>query len=269
MASLPALKDSKLAVEGRVATLTFARDDIRNALTGTEIANELLATLDWANGNPDISVLVLTGAGAAFSAGGNVKRMRERSATASLSEIMRYYVTGIQKLPVAFEAAEVVTIAAVNGPAVGAGCDLTCMCDLRIASANAQFGETFVNLGIVPGDGGAWYLPRLLGYQKAAEMTFTGRLLKADEALACGLVLEVVPPEQLLQRVAKLAATIAAKPPLALRYGKRLLRQAERQTLPEHLEMCAALQAIAHKTEDHMEALNAFFEKRPGSFRGR
>lgn len=269
MATQPELKDTALTVDGRVATLTFKRNDIRNALTGTAIATEIMEVLDWANANPEISVLVLTAEGAAFSAGGNLKNMRQRSANASQAEIMRYYVTGIQRLPHAFEAAEVVTIAAVNGPAVGAGCDLTCMCDLRIASTAAQFGETFLNLGIIPGDGGAWYLPRLIGYQKAAEMTFTGRLLKADEALSCGLVLDVVPPEELLARATKLAQSIAAKPPLALRYGKRLLRLAHKQSLGEHLELCGALQAIAHKTEDHMEALQAFFEKRPGKFQGK
>ncbi len=269
MATQPELKDTALTVDGRVATLTFQRNDIRNALTGTAIASEILAVLDWANSSPEISVLIFTADGAAFSAGGNVKNMRERSKNASQAEIMRYYVTGIQRLPHAFEATEVVTIAAVNGPAVGAGCDLTCMCDMRIASTNAQFGETFVNLGIVPGDGGAWYLPRLIGYQKAAEMTFSGRLIKADEARECGLVLDVVPPEELMPRTMKLAQSIAAKPPLALRYGKRLLKMAERQSLGEHLELCGALQAIAHKTEDHMEALQAFFEKRPGKFQGK
>jgi len=263
------LKESTLDIDGRIATLTFRRDDIRNALTGSELIPDILSAVDQVENNPEVSVLILTGAGSAFSAGGNVKRMRDRAANDSQRDIMRYYTTGIQRLPLVFQALEVVTIAAVNGPAIGAGCDLTAMCDIRIASENAQFGETFVNLGIIPGDGGAFLMPRLLGYQTAAELTFTGRIMKADEAKTCGYVLDVVPHEALMERALKIARAIAVKPPLAVRYAKRLLKLAPQQGLGEHLEMCAALQAIVHKTEDHREALTAFFEKRTGEFHGR
>jgi enoyl-CoA hydratase/carnithine racemase len=160
-------------------------------------------------------------------------------------------------------------IAAVNGPAIGAGFDMANMCDIRIGSTHAQFGETFVNLGIVPGDGGAWFLQRLVGYQRAAELVFTGRIVKAEEAKEIGLLLEVTTPEALLPRALEIAGTIAAKPPLALRYGKKLMKLAQRQGLEEHLEVCAAYQAICHKTKDHAEALAAFFEKRAGRFHGK
>jgi len=164
---------------------------------------------------------------------------------------------------------EIPVIAAVNGPAIGAGFDMANMCDIRIGSTNAQFGETFVNLGIVPGDGGAWFLQRLLGYQRAADLVFTGRIVKAEEAKALGLLLDVTTPDELMPRALEIARRIAAKPPLSVRYNKKLMKLAQRQHLEEHLDICAAYQAICHKTEDHAEALAAFFEKRAGRFQGK
>jgi enoyl-CoA hydratase/carnithine racemase len=143
------------------------------------------------------------------------------------------------------------------------------MCDIRIGSTNTQFGETFVNLGIIPGDGGAWFLTRLVGYQRAAELTLTGRIIKAEEAHALGLLLEVTAPDMLIPRAKEIASKIAAKPPQAIRYAKRLLKLSQKQALEEHLDVCSSFQAICHKTEDHQEALTAFFEKRAGQFKGR
>lgn len=264
----PALTDCTLAIDGRVATLTFNRDDIRNALSGSMIGTELVSVIHWASASQDISVLVLTGAGSAFSAGGNVKNMKQRT-DVPVHEVQQNYKSGIQRIPMALHDCELPVIAAVNGPAIGAGFDLTQMCDIRIASTEAQFGETFVNLGIIPGDGGSWFLTRAVGYQRAAEMTFSGRLVKADEALALGLVLEVVKPDELLARAQEMARRISYKPPQALRYAKRLMKLAQRMPLPEYLDVCASYQAMCHKTEDHAEALQAFFEKRRGEFKGR
>ncbi|MBI4206460.1 MAG: enoyl-CoA hydratase/isomerase family protein [Betaproteobacteria bacterium] len=264
----PRLTDAALAVEGRVALLTFKRDDVRNALTSTELVDDIPNAIAWANANPEISVLIMTGEGSAFSAGGNIKTMGER-AKAPPHVLQQNYKRGIQRIPFALEAAEIPVIAAVNGPAIGAGFDLANMCDIRIGSTNAQFGETFVNLGIVPGDGGAWFLQRLLGYQRAADLVFTGRIVKAEEAKEIGILLEVTTPEELLPRALEIAGKIAAKPPLAVRYNKRLMKLAQRQGLEEHLDVCAAYQAICHKTEDHAEALAAFFEKRAGKFHGK
>ncbi|TYO95770.1 enoyl-CoA hydratase/carnithine racemase [Geothermobacter ehrlichii] len=270
MTEMPRLTDARLTCENRVAELTFDRDDVRNALTGTTLVEDIIATIDWANRNSDLSVLILTGDGAAFSAGGNVKQMRDREGifSGSVLQIQDQYRRGIQQLPLAMQRAEIPVIAAVNGPAIGAGMDLACMCDLRIGSTRALFGETFLNLGIIPGDGGAWFLPRLVGAQRAAELIFSGRLVKADEALELGLLLEVVDQEELLPRARELAARIAAQPPQALRLGKRLLRLGQKMDLPEFLDLCAAFQAMAHQTEDHIEAINAFLEKRPPRFRG-
>lgn len=264
----PSLKDSALTVDGRIALLTFRRDDVRNALTSTELVNDIPAAIEWANANPEISVLILTGEGSAFSAGGNIKTMGERSKAPPFA-LEQGYRSGVQRIPLALETAQIPVIAAVNGPAIGAGFDMATMCDIRIGSTRAQFGETFVNLGIIPGDGGGWFLTRLLGYQRAAELTFTGRIVKAEEALQLGILLEVTEPEELIPRARALAEKIAAKPPQAVRYAKRLLKLAQRQNLEEHLAVCSAYQAICHKTEDHAEALAAFFEKRSGEFRGR
>lgn len=269
--SLPQLTDASLERKGRVALLTLERDDVRNALTGTDLVDDILAAVDWCNRNSGVSVLVLTGAGKAFSAGGNVKEMRERQGlfAGSALEIQDQYRRGIQRLPLALHACETPLIAAVNGPAIGAGCDLACMCDLRLGSTAARFGETFINLGIVPGDGGAWFLQRLLGYQRAAELLLTGRLVDAGEAKAIGLLLEVFDPEQLLDRALELAEQIAAKPPQAARLTKRLLKLGQRQELPEFLDLCAALQGMLHRTDDHLEAVSAFLDQRPPAFRGK
>jgi len=267
MTALPTLKDSALTLAGGVAVLTFKRNDVRNALTGTELISDIVATVAWANASLGVSALILTGEGSAFSAGGNIKTMGER-AKGPPHELQLAYKHGIQRIPLALQEAEVPVIAAVNGPAIGAGFDLANMCDIRIGSTNAQFGETFVNLGLIAGDGGAWLLQRLLGYQRAAELTFSGRIVKAEEARALGILLEVTAPEALLPRAKEMAGVIAAKPPLAVRYAKRLLKLAQQQPLREHLEVCASYQALCHKTADHAEALAAFFEKRAGNFKG-
>ena len=269
MSSLPSLKDAALEIEGRVAVLTFKRDDMRNALTGTSLVDDICATLEWANATPEVSALVLTGAGSAFSAGGNIKTMRERAMASTAAEMAHYYRSGIQRIPRAMRATEVAVIAAVNGPAIGAGFDLANMCDIRIGSNNAQFGETFVNLGLMAGDGGAWFLQRVVGAQRAAELTFTGRIVKAEEARAIGILLEVTEPDQLLPRAREIAAQIAAKPPLAVRYAKRTLHLAQFQGIEEHLDACASFQGALQKTEDHLEAVTAFFEKRSGQFKGK
>lgn len=267
---LPELADSSLTVKERVAILTFERNDVRNALTGTSLVEEIIRVVDWCNNSDAISVLILTGAGAAFSSGGNVKEMQEKSGTfaGSPAAIQERYRRGIQQLPLALQRAEIPLIAAVNGAAIGAGFDLACMCDIRLGSTTALLGETFINLGIIPGDGGAWFLQRLIGYQRAAEITFSGRLIRADEALQLGIFLEVVEPDALLSRAEELAAEFAAKPPQALRLTKRLLQLAQRCELPDFLETCASFQAISHHTQDHTEAVNAFTGKRQGSYTG-
>ena len=235
MTSLPELTDSTLQLDNNIAILTFNREDVRNALTGTQIADDIVATADWINRNEEIAVLIITGAGSAFSSGGNVKDMADRTGdfAGDVAELEQRYRQGIQRIPLALHKLEVPVIAAVNGPAIGAGFDITNMCDLRLASTKAKFGETFANLGIIPGDGGAWFLQRVIGYQKAAELTFTGRVINADEAKEIGLVLDVIEPDELLAASMKIARNIAAKPVAAMRKTKRLMKLAQRTELAD------------------------------------
>ncbi len=157
-------------------------------------------------------------------------------------------------------------IAAVNGPAIGAGCDLTTMCDIRIASTKALFSEAFVKLGLIPGDGGAWLLPRAVGLSRASEMAFTGDRYDAQAALEFGLVSRVVEPEELLDAANDLAGRIAVNPPHALRMAKRLIREGQRVEFETLLEMSASMQSLAHHAADHKEAISAMLEKRPPKF---
>ncbi len=260
---LPTLVDCKLTLEDKIATLSFDRHDVRNALTSTAIADDIVNTCEWVNKNQEIAVLVITGNGSAFSSGGNIKDMAERSGdfAGDAQELEQRYRQGIQRIPLALHKVEVPVIAAVNGPAIGAGFDVANMCDIRFASTKAKFGETFVNLGIIPGDGGAWFMQRLIGYQKAAELTFSGRVIDAQEAKSIGIILEVTEPEELMARTMLLAKEIASKPVASLRLTKRLMKMAQRTELPDFLDMCAVFQSMCHNNPEHLEAVNVMMEK--------
>jgi enoyl-CoA hydratase/carnithine racemase len=160
------------------------------------------------------------------------------------------------------------TIAAVNGPAVGAGCDLAMYCDMRIASTRAKFAESFIKVGIIPGDGGAWILPKIAGFGRAAEMAFTGEAISAEQANEWGMLNKLVEPEDLMNEAMALANRIAVNAPQALRATKQLMRSAANLPLDMVLQMSAAIQANLHQTEDHLEAVQALIEKRPAHFKG-
>ncbi len=248
---------------GHVVTLTMNQPEVRNALTGNSAVAEFVAAFERIAADPSVRAVVITGAGPVFSSGGNLKDM-QRYLAPGLDPVKTRteYRMGIQRLALVVYNTEVPTIAAVNGPAVGAGCDLSCMCDIRIASERASFAESFVKVGLIPGDGGAWLLPRAVGNSRAAEMAFTGDAVDAREALAWGLVSRVVPHDELLGEARRLAARIASNPGETLRMTKRLLREGQRAGLEALLEMSAGLQALAHTTRQHTEAVRAFQEKR-------
>jgi enoyl-CoA hydratase/carnithine racemase len=253
--------------EGPVVTWTMNQPATRNALTGNTAVDEIVAACAAVAADRSIRALILTGAGPVFSSGGNVKDMaRFAEPGIDADAIRNEYRHGIQRIPKALWHLDVPVIAAVNGPAVGAGLDLACMCDLRIASETATFAESFVRVGIVPGDGGAWLLPRAVGAAKAAEMAFTGDPIDAAEALACGLVSKVVPAAELADAARALAARIARNPGGVLRMTKRLLREGVHNTLESVLETSASYQALAHLSADHHEAVRAFIEKRAPKF---
>ncbi|MBN9474560.1 MAG: enoyl-CoA hydratase [Bordetella sp. SCN 67-23] len=240
-----------------IVTLTLSHPDTLNRFSSTEQFLELAGHVRRANADPAARVLVITGQGRAFCAGGDLRQMarREMFSAGSVSQVQARYRDTVHQVPLALSEIEIPIIAAVNGPAYGAGCDLACFCDIRIAARSARFSVSFARLGIVAGDGGAWMLPRLVGRSKAMELAFTADPIDADEALRIGLVSDVVPDDELRARADGLARRIARHPAQAMRMHKRLLRDAEQHTLPTHLDVVAAFQAIAHVSEEHLQAV--------------
>lgn len=250
-----------------VVTLTMNEPERRNPLTGNTAVPEFLEAINRIQADTSVRAVILTGAGTAFSSGGDIRNMqRQSSGEVSGLQIRDEYRSGIQRLPLALFNLEVPVIAAVNGPAMGAGLDLACMCDIRIASDKAKFAESFVRVGIVPGDGGAWLLPRIIGLSKASELAYTGDVIDAATAERWGLVSRVVPSDQLMSVTTELAHRIASNPPHALRMTKRLIRDGLHSRLDAHLEMAAGMQALSHQTPHHREAVEAFLAKRTPNF---
>lgn len=257
--------------DGAVLTLTINLPEKRNPISDPEVVEAMVSILEAADADIGVRCVILTGAGSSFSSGGDLKAMRPGAGglnDALPAQTRRNYKTGIQRLPLMFQALEVPVIAAVNGHAIGAGLDLATMCDIRIAADSAKFAESFVKIGLIPGDGGAWFLPRIVGFSKASELALTGDMIDAAEALTIGLVGKVVPGDDLLNEARKIAEKIAANPPHAVRMTKRLLREAQTADLKNILEMSAAMQAAAHATADNQEAIDAFLEKRDPEFKG-
>ena len=257
--------------EDAVLTVSLNLPERRNPISEPEMVDALCDVFADADRDMSIRAVVLTGVGRAFSSGGDLKVMKPDVGSLRSSrpaETRRNYRVGIQRIPLMFHALEVPVIAAVNGPAIGAGCDLALMCDVRVAGRSARFAESFVTLGITPGDGGAWLLPRIVGFAKASELALTGEVIDAEEALRIGMVSKVVDDDALLATAKGIAAKIAANPPHATRMTKRLLREAQTATLANILEMSAAMQALAHATADNDEAINAFIERRQPTFKG-
>ena len=250
--------------DGPIVTATIDRPDQRNAISTAEDIAAIEAFCAEMTADTGVRAIVLTGSGSAFCAGGNVKDMQSRSGmfAGSPYTLRNAYRTGIQRIPMALYELEVPIIAAVNGPAIGAGLDLACMCDLRVAADTARFAESFVKLGIVPGDGGAWLLPRVIGMARASLMTLTGDMIDAATALDYGLVSALFPPDRLLVEAQNIAHRIAANPGHATRLAKRLLRDGQDMKLAPLLELSAAYQALAHHTHDHEEAVAAMLAKR-------
>lgn len=261
----------RFEVDGAVATLTLDQPASMNAITDEATVVALCERFEQVQRDTSIRALIITGAGRVFSSGGNIKHMRDRSGmfAGDTIGVRNGYRRAVQRIPRALFELEVPTIAAVNGPAVGAGFDLALMCDLRVASDRATFAESFVRVGIIPGDGGAWFLPRVVGWARANEMALTGETLDAATALEWGLVSRVVAPDALLDTARALADRVAVNAPHALRLTKRLLREAQTLPLGPSLELAAAYQGALHQTEDHAEAVNAMLEKRPARFVGR
>jgi len=257
--------------EGDVVLLTLNAPERRNAISTFADCDAVVDAVQRVNRDRSVRCVILTGAGTAFCSGGDLKAMRDKRGImeGSHADLRENYRRGVQRMANALYDCDAPTIAAVNGPAIGLGLDVATMCDIRIASEKASFAESFIKVGIVPGDGGAWLLPRVVGMSAALEMSFTGDTLDAQAALAARLVSRVVPEGELMGAARDLARRIAANPPEALRMTKRLLREGQHTRLSSLLELSASYQALAHSTEDHKEAVNAMLEKRRPSFTGR
>ena len=254
-----------------VVTLTLDRPDSMNPLGAKGDGDAFAAACDAINADMDVRCVILTGAGRAFSAGGDIKAMKERTGTfgGTAPEISDGYRNNIHKVLRALYGLRVPLIAAVNGAAIGLGCDLACLADMRIASDKAKFGVTFLKLGIIPGDGGTWILPRIIGEARAAELFYTGDVIDAATAQEWGLVSRVVDGDSLMDEARALADKIAAMPPHALRQAKNLMRQGRSVSYDTALEMAANTQALMHLTDDHMEGIDALLEKRSPRFEGK
>ena len=256
---------------GAIEIWTLSRPGRLNALPDLEDGDAFAAACAAVNADAGVRCVVITGAGRAFSAGGDLKAMRDRRDlfAGTGAEIRERYRRVVHRIVRSLYGLEVPLIAAVNGPAMGLGCDIAGLADIRLASSEATFGVPFLKLGILPGDGGAWLLPRNVGYARAAEMLFTGDAIDAATAERWGLVNHVVAADALMDEALRVAGRVAAHGPQALRMAKTLLRQGRDMNFDQMLEMTAAMQALAHLTEDHAEGVAAVLEKRPADFTGR
>jgi 2-(1,2-epoxy-1,2-dihydrophenyl)acetyl-CoA isomerase len=261
------MPDVFYAVSERVATITLNRPERMNAIGGT-LRADLIDALERARHDPEAVVVVLTGAGRAFCAGGDVKEQAGRVSSSPV-EHQRRLREGAHVIIHALHRFPKPVICVVNGDAVGAGCSIALACDLRIAAASARFGLVFVRRGLVADWGSSYTLPRLVGMAKAMELCLTGRLVDAAEAERIGMVNRTVPDERLKEEAMQLAGSIAAGPPLALAMTKEVLLRGVDATLEEALESETYSQAIAYGTDDHREGVQAFLEKRRPVFRGR
>jgi enoyl-CoA hydratase/carnithine racemase len=260
--------DSELLyeVKDRIATITLNRPDKLNAFTGPMI-ERWAASLHEAQHDPHVNVVVVTGAGKAFCSGGDVGRMREGEPTPLDNKNGLW--ERIHNVPKTLEAMDKPVIAMVNGVAVGAGMGMSLMCDVRIASDAARFSTGYVRVGLVPGDGDTYFLPRLIGTAKALELLWTADFIEAPQALALGIVNRVVPAAQLAEETYAFARRIAEGPQIPIRMIKRLVYQSMRLDLRTHLDLVSSHMAVVRDTEDHKEGVQAFKDKRAPRFQGR
>lgn len=253
------------AVKDRIATITLNRPDVKNAFS-PEMIRRWREFLEEAKADDAVSVVVVTGNGDTFCSGGDIRDMAEGKLRSW--DMKRFLWDGVHRIVLTMEDLDKPVIAGINGAAMGAGMDMAIMCDLRVCSDKARFAESYIMMGLVPGDGGAYFLPRLVGISKALELLLTGDVLSADDAFRAGIVNRVVPHDRLMEETYKLAGKIAEKPPLAIRMMKRAVYQGLTQNLRAHLDYISSQLSLLSETRDHLEAARAFLDKRIPVFTG-
>ncbi|UCF82022.1 MAG: enoyl-CoA hydratase/isomerase family protein [Desulfobacteraceae bacterium] len=253
-------------IKNHVAIITLNRPEARNAFSHEMITlwNDYLKQ---ARGNNTVRVIIVTGAGDTFCSGGDIREMAEGRLQSW--DMKSFLWDGVHRIILTLEDLDKPVIAAINGAAMGAGMDMAIMCDIRMCSENARFAESYINMGVIAGDGGAYFLSRLVGTSKALELLLTGEVVSPEEALQLGIVNRVVPHEDLTKETIALAETIAHKPPLAVRMMKRSVYQAQTGSLRSHLDYISSQMALLSETDDHREAAQAFLEKRAPVFTGK
>jgi len=266
-----AVKNETIVYEKKdgIATITLNRPDRLNAI-GASMSQELEQALEEANSDDGVRVLIITGAGKGFCSGADLSTLGNTA-----NETLRGLVSrspaagGIRSFALQLQNFEKITIAAVNGPAVGAGLSMALACDIRIASDRARFSQIFIKRGLIPDTGSTYFLPRVVGMARACEMAFTGDILNAEQAKEYGLVSRVVPHDDLMREANELAARIAAGPAIAMKLAKRALYRGATTDLASALEFEGYLQGMCFGTEDFREGVAAFLEKREPEFKGK
>lgn len=262
------MADLEYAVADGVGTITLNRPHRKNAFTDDMIRSWTDILVD-ARTDPAVRVMVLTGAGDAFCSGVDLAKYSGRTADPTPLQRKENLHNHVHRVALAMEDLDKPVIASVNGIAVGAGMDMALMCDMRIATRSARFSEGYIKVGLVPGDGGCYFLPRLVGSAKALELLLTGEFVDAEEAARIGLVNSVVDDCRLADTTARLARRIADAPPVAVRMIKRAMYQSARADLRTALDLISSHLAVITSTADSREALAAFWERRSGVFHGR
>ena len=260
------MSDLLYEVKDKIATITLNRPDKLNAFTAGMI-DEWAKSLGEAQADDSVNVVVVTGAGRAFCSGGDVGRMRQGEPSALDGKNSLW--EGVHRVPKALEAMDKPVIAMVNGLAVGAGMGMCVMCDMRVAAESARFSTGYVRVGLVPGDGDTFFLPRLVGPARALELLWTADFIEAPEAHRLGIVQRLVPDAQLKEVTYALARQIADGPQIPIRMIKRLVYQSLKLDLRTHLDLVSSHMSIVRQTADHAEGVAAFKEKRQPKFQGR
>ncbi len=249
-----------------IALITLNRPETKNAFS-PEMIKLWREYLEKAKADDDVRVIVVTGKGDTFCSGGDIKDMADGKLKSW--DMKRFLWDGVHRIVLTLEDLDKPVIAAINGAATGAGMDMAIMCDIRVCSDRARLAESYIMMGLIPGDGGAYFLPRLVGVSKALELLLTGDMLNAEEALQMGIVNRVVRHDNLMEETLKLAEKIAERPPLAVRMMKRAVYQGLTSTLKLHLDYISSQMSLLSETEDHVEAARSFLEKRTPVFKGK